>query len=150
MSPESFECLLALVAPLITKQSTKLREAIPAEERLTLTLRYLASGDSQQSMSFSYRLGGTTVGGIIYETCLAIWDALHLQYLKAPNSMEKWKSIANEFMDLWDFPHCIGAIDGKHVAIKCPSNSGSLYFNYKKCFSIVLLAVCDARYYHCL
>jgi hypothetical protein len=131
MSPESFECLLAHVGPLITKQSTKFREAIPAAERLTLTLRYLASGDSQQSMSFSYRLGRTTVGGIIYETCLAIWEALHLEYVKVPNSIAEWKSISNEFMDLWDFPHCIGA----------------LYFNYKKFFSIVLLAVCDARYF---
>jgi hypothetical protein len=97
-------------------------------------------------MSFSYRLGRTTVGGIIYETCLVIWEALHVEYVKVPNSIAEWKS--NEFMDLWDFPHCIGGIDGKHIAIKCPSNSGSPYFNYKKFFSIVLLAVRDARYFY--
>ena len=95
MSPES---LFALVGPLINKQFTKLREAIPAEEHLTLTLWYLVSGDSQQSMSFSYRLGRRTIGGIIHETCLAIWEALHLQYVKAPNSTAEWKSIANEFI----------------------------------------------------
>ena len=142
MSPESFEGLLALVGSLISKQSTKFREAIPAEECLTLTLWYLALGDSQQSMSFSYRLGRTTVGGIIYETCLAIWEALCLQYVKSPKSTAEWKSIADEFMDLWDFPRCVGAIDGKHIAIKCPSNSGPLYFNYKKFFSIVLQYIC--------
>ena len=43
-------------------------------------------------------------------------------------------------------PHCICAIDGKHVCIRKPSHTRTLWHNYKGFFSMVLLAVCDARY----
>lgn len=141
MSPENFDYLLSIVGPHIRKNTTEMRQPIEAAER-----RYLASGNSQQSMSFAYRLGRTTVSNIIQDTCLAIWDALSETYLKPPSTSEDWKHIAGDLSSIWNMPHCVGAIDGKHIAIECPGNTGSLYYNYKGFYSIVLMAVCDAHY----
>jgi hypothetical protein len=54
--------------------------------------------------------------------------------------------VAEGFATRWDFQHCLGAIDGKHVAIRCPRKGGSLYHNYKGFHSIVLMAVVDSKY----
>lgn len=63
-----------------------------------------------------------------------------------PVTREKWEEVSREFLKNTNFPNCIGAIDCKHVRIQQPSYTGSLYFNYKHFFSIVLLAVCDSNY----
>ena len=146
MSPESFQYLLNVVGPIISKNDTPFRKAISPSERLCLTLHYLAYGGSQQSLSFSFRIAKSTISGIIAETCLAIWNSLNAQYMRPPKTPEDWKRISQDFNDIWNLPHCIGAIDGKHIAIKSPINSGSLYYNYKGFFSMILMAICDARY----
>lgn len=66
-------------------------------------------------------------------------------YVAVPN-INDWQQIAKGFYNKTGLPHCLGAIDGKHVKIKCPSKNGSLYFNYKKYFSLVLMAICDDNY----
>ena len=109
-------------------------------------LRYLATGDSQQSRSFDFRIGKSTVSNIIHETCDGICQALLEKYLTAPESTEDWLRIAEGFQDEWNFPHCIGAVDGKHICMECPRNGGSAFYNYKNFHSRVLMAVCDANY----
>jgi hypothetical protein len=57
-----------------------------------------------------------------------------------------WKKISNKYEELWHFPHCLGSMDGKHVILEAPINSGTEYRNYKSSFSIVMFALVDAEY----
>ncbi|GIY40109.1 protein ALP1-like [Caerostris darwini] len=122
MTPAQFDHLLTLVGPIISKNNRNYRDSIQAKDRLALTLRFLASGDLMVSLSYQFRIGRST-----------------------PSSA-KWLAIANKYFAKWQFPNCIGAIDGKHVLIQAPPNTGSQYHNYKGGFSIILLASVDADY----
>ena len=146
MSPERFEHLLSLVGPLIQKEDTRFRRSISPEERLAVTLRFLATGDAQQSLSFSFRIGKSTLSKVISETCQMIYECLKDKFLQPPETESDWGKIARSFEELWNMPNVIGSIDGKHIRIQCPKLSGTQFYNYKGFFSIVLLAVCDANY----
>ncbi|KAL4089516.1 hypothetical protein QTP88_024537 [Uroleucon formosanum] len=141
----TFNVLFLKIKDKITKQNTPFRESIPPKEKLAVYLRFLATGDSYQTISFSFRLGHSNVQSIVLEVCEAIISNMKEETMPTPKK-EDWERISNEFWEIWNFPNCIGALDGKHVVIEAPPNSGSLYFNYKKTFSIVLLALVDAQY----
>lgn len=107
--------------------------------------RFLGHGGSFRSLAQSYRLGRSTVAKIIYQILEAIWK--NLAQIHMPQATcDKLKSVANLFFSRWQFPNCLGAIDGKHFRIKNPPNSGSAYYNYKHFFSLVLQGVSDADY----
>ena len=65
----------------------------------------------------------------------------------SPPSEEDWKQIEHRFNTKWNFPNGIGSLDGKHIMMRCPPNSHSLFYNYKGFFSIVLMALVDADYH---
>ncbi|EZA49061.1 hypothetical protein X777_12664, partial [Ooceraea biroi] len=57
-----------------------------------------------------------------------------------------WIKVATDFESIWNFPHCLGAIDGKYIAIEAPLHSGLVYYNYKKFHSFNLTEIADAHY----
>jgi len=73
-------------------------------------------------------MGVSTVSQIVKRTCVTIWNVLREEYLPTPTT-EMWHKIAEKYWRKWHFPNCLGALDGKHVEIKCPAKSGSLYYN---------------------
>lgn len=147
MSPATFEELLSWTGPLLQKKATRMHDPMSPSERLCATLRYLATGDAQVTIAASYRMSPLVVGRIIGETCDVLWDTLRNKgCLDVASSEREWKKIAIDFEDRWNFPFAIGAIDGKHAVMQAPPNPGSSFFNCKKSYSIVLLAICNAKY----
>ncbi|KAL8595199.1 hypothetical protein ACOMHN_043352 [Nucella lapillus] len=144
LSREQFSQVLFLIGDTLIKDN-RIRDVISPRERLAICLRFLATGESFRSIAFSYRVGFTTVSRIVSEVCKILWDRLAPIHLAFPESADYWRLIASNFASKCNFPHCLGALDGKHVVMRAPDNTGSLYFNYKGSFSTVLMALVDAN-----
>ena len=145
MNVDTFEYLLRELRPLIIRRNV-VRPAIPPEQRLAITLRYYATGESYYSLQFQFRVSVRSIGRIVRRVSQAIVTKFRDVFMNRPNSVEKWRAISDVYRDRWNFPNCIGAIDGKHIRIKRPDNAVSGYHNYKGYHSIVLLALVDADY----
>lgn len=86
MNSDDFDVLLNLVTPLIEKQDTTFRSSISAAERLALTLRFLAIGDSYINLMYLFRVSMAAISGIIEETCDALYHTLRKEYMKVNSS----------------------------------------------------------------
>lgn len=81
MKSTDFEVLLQKIGPQISKQDTMFRKAVPATERLMVTLRYLATGDSFTSLMYTFKISKQLISKIIPEVCSAIIECLK-EYVK--------------------------------------------------------------------
>ena len=146
MTPEFFKIIKTRLEPRLTRQATNYRAPISVGEKLALTIRYLAPGESYTSLSCQVRVGKSTISKFLPEVCRAIQDEFTREYLRCPTTPDEWKGLERGFSIRWNVPHALGAHDGKHVALKKPKNTGALYHNNKGFFSIVMLSLVDGQY----
>lgn len=145
VTPKLFYFILDHISPSITiEPSNRVANPISAEQKLCVTLRYLATGETHASLSYSFRICRSWIGRIIKDVLIAI--KMNMLYVIPSPTKVQFEHNALEFERRWNFPNCLGCIDGKHVRIQCPSNTGSLYYNYKDFFSVVLLALVGPDY----
>lgn len=145
---QKFRFLVDSVGYAIKKKDTLMLESIKPDERIAVTLRCLATGETFKSLEYSFRISRTCISSIdiVVETCQAIFGILGPRYLNTPSSQEEWESVAQRFESRWNFPNGIGALAGKRILIQQPQNSGSRYYDYKGHSSIILMAVFGGDY----
>ncbi|XP_072171472.1 uncharacterized protein [Diadema setosum] len=141
MPPELYDEILERVRGRIRRQYTWYREPLEEGLKLAATLRHLVSGTKYSDMQYGWRVPDNTLSVVAREVCQAICDEYADEVMTAPSTPDGWKQLAGGFYKRWNFPHCVAAIDGKHVPIRKPPLSGSLCCNYKGFFSIILLAI---------
>jgi hypothetical protein len=72
----SFDELLKMITSRIEKKDTTMRDAIPPSQRLSITLRYLATGNTFEDLKFTSAVSPQSTGIIVMETCTALIHSL--------------------------------------------------------------------------
>ncbi|XP_022224218.2 putative nuclease HARBI1 [Drosophila obscura] len=144
MSLSAFGTLLKQLRSRMERKNPTL---LPAETRLQMALRYLTTGDSFSALAGIYQVPKASMRYIVEEVIKAIEKELKKTYLQAPQTEEEWLDIAKEFERLWHFPHCLGSLDGHHIAFRSKTaTTDASYTNYRQFQSVIMLALVDAQH----
>ena len=114
MSRQTFNHLCQRLQSVIKKQSTTLRNPLPVEKRVAVTLWYLATPLEFRSIGHLFGIACCTACVIVHETCAAIVQVLLKSYISFPTG-DKVKEVVDGFARSWGDPQCCGAIDGSHI-----------------------------------
>ncbi len=144
--PAMFQEMVDRLTPLICKLDTNYNKALDTGLKVAITLAYMATGDSSKSLQYGFCVAYNSSCLLIAEVTSAILDAYHEEVIVTPTTPDDWMVIANNNSCKWQYHHCLGTIDGKHVVIRKPMNAGSYYYNYKNFHSIILMALVDGDY----
>ena len=83
---------------------------------------------------------------IVHNFVRSVNSLLKDEYIRFSTNEDTLIEVAAEFEDQHNMPLCIGVIDGCHISVCPPKKDAVDYFNYKGSYSILLLAVVDAKY----
>ena len=146
MLPELYQELEQRITAQFQRDRTLMRDPVSPGVKLAVTLRHLATGDSYTTLQYGFRVASLTIEKFVPEVCDTITRAYRDQVMRCPTLPEDWLLIESVFRWRWNYPHAVGALDGRHIPIRCLQGRGSLFRNSKGFHFIVLLALVDGDY----
>ena len=144
MTRNTFEIVCNELKPYIEREVTRFRHPVPVKARVAITIWRLGTNIEYRTIAALFGLGRSTVCEIVLDTCEVITDHLMPKYVRVPQN-ECLRDIIDGFQCRWGFPQTVGAIDGTHIPILRPKESGSDYYNRKSYHSILMQAIVDFR-----
>jgi hypothetical protein len=147
MGWETFDMICDALGPVIAKEDTPLRPAIPVRQRVAVCIWRLATGEPLRAVSDRFGLGLSTCHKIVLEVCTAIRQRLMPRFLRWPDQATDYNG---SFKAISGVPDVVGAIYTTHVPIIAPQSWISEYYNIgwskrnkKPSFSTTLQGVVD-------
>ncbi|CAJ0606312.1 unnamed protein product [Cylicocyclus nassatus] len=139
--PNEFENLYQRIGSRLEHFTTH-AGPISGRHRLMVYLRYVTQGITFKAYALDIGISISTVAAIVREVTEAIIIDMHSEAFPRIKR-GKFIQVARITQERYDYPRAVGFLDGKHIHIKKPARSGSIFYNYQHYNSIILLALCD-------
>ena len=122
MHRSTFVFLCRELKPYIERQCTVMRLPISVEQRVAVAIWRLATNVEYRTIS--ELLGKATACVIVNDTCQAFVKYLMPRFVTMPQG-DRLKDVIRGFEARWSSPQVAGVIDGTHIPILRPQDSGT-------------------------
>lgn len=118
--------------------------ALTNDEKMRIFLRYIGDPGFQTGVGEDIGVHQSTVSLIVATVMAAIIQKSNV-WIKFPSTTEALHHEKEKWLEKYDFPSAIGAIDCTHIPIIIPALHGDEYVNRKGFCSINVQATCNVR-----
>ncbi|CAF3068258.1 unnamed protein product [Rotaria sp. Silwood2] len=141
----TFTQLINQIGPYLKKEDTILRAAIPVDKRIACALYLLGTTSELRTIGHLFGIGKSSAAYVLHDFCSVIVEIYFYRLIKFPTRHYEIRETTSAFLTKYNYPMCLGAIDGTHIAVEPPIGEETDYYNYKKHHSIILLAVVESN-----
>ncbi|XP_077508807.1 uncharacterized protein LOC144120287 [Amblyomma americanum] len=128
VTPATFRYIVKTVRPLLERQDTNMREAVPVDKRVAIGLYRLCSSSEEHSIAELFAVGRSAVNQAYRELCEAVVELMEDDWLKMP-TLDTMPEHIREFNAACQSPQAVGALDGCHFPVSPPKENAVDYRN---------------------
>ena len=128
----------------VGRAATRMRRPVPVVTIVAMLLKRLGKGLDYREIGDKFGVGASTACQKVNTAMSFLIETKKymISHLQEGRNLE---AIIEGFLTRWNFPQCLGAINGTHIPIKAPQNHHTDYFNRKSFHSVIVQAVCDSE-----
>jgi len=123
------------------------RDVLEARKRWSIFMWWMATGDTFQALATRFGIGASTAHKICHTILNVMFEGLVPEEVKLPRG-DELRKVMDEFQADCGLPYVAGAMDGTFIELGTSPEVGEskrYYWNYKQRYSIIALAIVDAR-----
>ncbi|KAH8370293.1 hypothetical protein KR093_002972, partial [Drosophila rubida] len=147
ITESQFRYLVQKLEPIISQYAPqRKKKSFSAEERLAITLKYLATGEVHSCRNYCFRASKFVINEMIANICLGFYEHLKDQYVTLPKTDEQWRNAATDMERKHQLPQCVGNLFMRSIQLQnnVSNSSSSNSSDDRKRAAIIFTAIVDA------